>query len=96
MRECRTYGSVRGALSNGRSYRDTLVFCIAISAYVTPALMGPSGSRYAPIVVYQQFISAFNWPRGTAVATVLLVITAAALMLFLGRANRRPRNATAG
>ena len=24
MRECRTYGSVRGALGNGRSYRDQL------------------------------------------------------------------------
>ena len=25
MRECRTYGSVRGALGNGRSYRDQIV-----------------------------------------------------------------------
>jgi hypothetical protein len=25
MRECRTYGSVRGALGNGRPYRDYLV-----------------------------------------------------------------------
>ena len=67
----------------------TLVFCIAVSAYVTPALMGPSGAKYAPIVVYQQFISAFNWPRGAAIATVLLVITALALMLFLQVLNRR-------
>jgi putative spermidine/putrescine transport system permease protein len=73
----------------------TLVFCIAISAYVTPALMGPSGARYAPVVVYQQFISAFNWPRGTAVATVLLLVTLAALALFLGRANRRPAGGAA-
>jgi putative spermidine/putrescine transport system permease protein len=65
------------------------VFCVAVSAYVTPALMGPSGARYAPIIVYQQFISAFNWPRGTAVATVLLVITALAVTLFLAVLNRR-------
>jgi putative spermidine/putrescine transport system permease protein len=67
----------------------TLVFCVAVSAYVTPALMGPSGARYAPVIVYQQFISAFNWPRGTAVATVLLAITAVALVLFLTVLNRR-------
>jgi putative spermidine/putrescine transport system permease protein len=67
----------------------TLVFCVAVSAYVTPALMGPSGARYAPIIVYQQFISAFNWPRGTAVATVLLIITALAVTLFLTLLNRR-------
>jgi putative spermidine/putrescine transport system permease protein len=67
----------------------TLVFCVAVSAYVTPALMGPSGARYAPVIVYQQFISAFNWPRGTAIASVLLVITALAVTAFLALLNRR-------
>jgi len=67
----------------------TLVFCVAVSAYVTPALMGPSGARYAPVLVYQQFLSAFNWPRGTAIATVLLVITGIAVTVFLALLNRR-------
>ena len=61
----------------------TLVFCVAVSAYVTPALMGPSGARYAPVIVYQQFISAFNWPRGTAIASVLLIVTALMVIAFL-------------
>jgi putative spermidine/putrescine transport system permease protein len=70
----------------------TLVFCVAISSYVTPALMGPSGAKYSATLVYQQFVSVFDWPRGAAIAAVLLVITAAALVLVLGSANRRYRH----
>lgn len=70
----------------------TLVFCVAISSYVTPALMGPSGAKYSATLVYQQFVSVFDWPRGAAIAAVLLVITAFALVLVLGSANRRYRH----
>jgi len=67
-----------------------LVFCVAVSSYVTPALMGPSGARYAATLIYQQFVSLFDWPRGAAIATVLLAVTAAALMgiLLLGHGRR--------
>jgi putative spermidine/putrescine transport system permease protein len=70
----------------------TLVFCVAISAYVTPALMGPSGAKYSATLVYQQFVSTFDWPRGAAIAAVLLAITVLALALILGSANRRYRH----
>jgi putative spermidine/putrescine transport system permease protein len=70
----------------------TLVFCVAISSYVTPALMGPSGAKYSATLVYQQFVSVFDWPRGAALAAVLLAITALALVLILGSANRRYRH----
>ena len=79
--------SMPGVLAGG-----TLVFCVAISAYVTPALMGPSGAKYSATLVYQQFVSTFDWPRGAAIATVLLAITVAALALVLGLANRRYRH----
>jgi putative spermidine/putrescine transport system permease protein len=74
----------------------TLVFCVAISSYVTPALMGPSGAKYSATLVYQQFVSVFDWPRGAAIAAVLLVITAAALILVVGSANRRYRHLLRG
>jgi putative spermidine/putrescine transport system permease protein len=70
----------------------TLVFCVAISSYVTPALMGPSGAKYSATLVYQQFVSVFDWPRGAAIAAVLLAITAVALIVILGGANRRYRH----
>jgi len=69
-----------------------LVFCVAISSYVTPALMGPSGAKYSATLVYQQFVSTFNWPRGAAIAAVLLAVTAIAILLALGIANRRYRH----
>lgn len=74
----------------------TLVFCVAVSSYVTPALMGPSGANYSATLVYQQFLSAFNWPRGAALSGVLLAITAGALLLVLGWANRRWRRLLGG
>lgn len=70
----------------------TLVFCVAVSSYVTPALMGPSGAKYSATLVYQQFISVFDWPRGAAIAAILLAITALALILVVGGVNRRYRH----
>lgn len=67
----------------------SLVFCVAVSSYVTPALMGPSGAKYSATLVYQQFVSAFDWPRGAAIAAVLLAITIFTLLFILGIASRR-------
>jgi putative spermidine/putrescine transport system permease protein len=69
-----------------------LVFCVAMSSYVTPALMGPSGAKYAATLLYQQFVSMFNWPRGAALATILLVFTIAAIALVFGAIGRRYRH----
>jgi ABC-type spermidine/putrescine transport system permease subunit I len=54
--------------------------------------MGPSGAKYSATLIYQQFVSTFNWPRGSAIAAILLMITAAALALILGGATRRYRH----
>jgi ABC-type spermidine/putrescine transport system permease subunit I len=54
--------------------------------------MGPSGAKYSATLVYQQFVAVFDWPRGSAIATILLTITALALVLILGVANRRYRH----
>jgi putative spermidine/putrescine transport system permease protein len=51
--------------------------------------MGPSGAQYAATLVYQQFVSTFDWPRGATIAALLLLITLAALLTILAGANRR-------
>lgn len=76
--------SAPGLLAGG-----LLVFCVAASAYVTPAIMGPSGARYAAILIYQQFVSVFDWPRGATIAALLLLATLAVVLTALAVLNRR-------
>jgi putative spermidine/putrescine transport system permease protein len=49
----------------------TLVFTLCMTAFVTPQLLGGSGSRVMTTLIYGQFTSAFNWPLGSALAAVL-------------------------
>lgn len=83
--------SMPGVLAGG-----VLAFCVAMSSYVTPALMGPSGAKYAATLLYQQFVSMFNWPRGAALAAILLVFTGLALALVFGGLSRRYRHLVRG
>ncbi len=52
----------------------TLVFGLCMTAFVTPALMGGSGARVLTTLIYNQFVTVFDWPVGAAVAAVLLVL----------------------
>jgi spermidine/putrescine transport system permease protein len=58
-----------------------LTFILAFGSYVTPALLGGSRNWMVAMVVQDQFLNAFNWPLGSAVAIVLLLIV---LGLVLG------------
>jgi len=54
-----------------------LVFSLAISAFVTPSLMGGPANPVMSTVIYDQALNLFNWPFGAAISfTLLLVITA--------------------
>jgi putative spermidine/putrescine transport system permease protein len=55
-----------------------LVFSLTITAYATPALLGgPSATVVASLIV-QQMLTIFNWPLGSALALLLIVISALA------------------
>lgn len=59
-----------------------LVFSLTITSYATPALLGgPSATVIASLIV-QQMLTVFNWPLGSALA--LLLITVSALVSALG------------
>ncbi|MBX9456432.1 MAG: ABC transporter permease [Rhizobium sp.] len=64
------------------------VFVLSIGNFVTPALLG--GGRFQMIgnVVYDQFLSANDWPFGAALGLVLIAIMILLLMLQ-GRATAR-------
>lgn len=51
-----------------------LVFVLAISAFATPRLVGGSTTNVAAITIYDQTISLFNWPFGSAISLVLLAL----------------------
>ncbi len=52
-----------------------LVFCLTISAFVTPAVLG--GNRVATVstAIYDKFIVTVNWPVGATLVALLLVLT---------------------
>lgn len=52
----------------------TLVFILAISAYVTPALIGGLRVKTAAVSVVDALIDGFQWPFGSAMALILAVI----------------------
>jgi len=58
-----------------------LVFSFAISAFITPALLG--GNRVSTIstLIYEKFIFSANWPVGATLVMVLLVINGAVVAL---------------
>jgi putative spermidine/putrescine transport system permease protein len=65
-----------------------LSFSIAMSAYVTPAVLGPSGPRYVTSMIFNQFVTLFDWGLGAAIAIVLLGIGLALVFGFLKLAYR--------
>jgi putative spermidine/putrescine transport system permease protein len=52
-----------------------LVFALAISAYVTPVLLGGNNVLTIPMLIYQQVSASFNLGFAGALGTVLLVVS---------------------
>jgi putative spermidine/putrescine transport system permease protein len=68
----------------------TLVFTLNMTAFVTPQLLGGSGSRVMTTLIYSEFTNAFNWPLGAALAMVLSLASLALVMLLAWLAGRLP------
>jgi putative spermidine/putrescine transport system permease protein len=58
-----------------------LVFALAISAYVTPVLLGGTSVLTVPVLIYQQVSASFNLGFAGALGAVLLAV---ALVLVIG------------
>jgi putative spermidine/putrescine transport system permease protein len=72
---------------------SVLVFSLAISAYVTPALIGGPRVPVMSTTIYQQGIALLNWPFGAAIAFILLA-TLIVLLTLLSLAATRSNRAT--
>lgn len=75
----------------------TLCFSLSISAYVTPAVLGPSGPNFITTLIYQNFVNLYEWGTGSAMAFLLLLVAAAVVLglgtltTLLAPAQRRPQ-----
>lgn len=60
-----------------------LVFALAISSYVVPALMGGWKVITLPIHIYQQIAEVGRWQFGAAIASILFVTAMMAMALYI-------------
>lgn len=61
----------------------TIVFSLAMSAYVTPAVLGGSGPNFITTLIYHQFVTLFNWPFGATVAALLLSVSVGIVFFYV-------------
>jgi spermidine/putrescine transport system permease protein len=57
------------------------VFVLSIGNFVTPALLGGKRVQMVGTLVYDQFLSARDWPFGSALAAVLIAVMLVLLLL---------------
>lgn len=66
-----------------------LVFSMTITAYVTPALLGGHSMTLMATLTYQQMLTSFNWPFGTAIAIILICFTAVLIVGYMRAVEAR-------
>ncbi len=72
-----------------------LVFSVSMSAFVTPALMGGRRSRMIGQQIYEEVLSAYNWPGAASLTIVLALLMLGLVGLALWASRLRARLETA-
>jgi putative spermidine/putrescine transport system permease protein len=75
-----------GVLSGG-----LIVFALAASAFATPSIIGGRRLKIVPTTIYDEFLSNLNWPLGSALALILLVVVLGISLGANGYIERRFR-----
>jgi putative spermidine/putrescine transport system permease protein len=65
----------------GVTVGSMIVFCLASSAFVTPALLGGAALKVMSVLAYQQTMVLQNWPLAAAIAFSLLAVVLAVVGL---------------
>ncbi|MBB6646024.1 ABC transporter permease subunit [Halobellus ruber] len=68
---------------NGIASGTSLVFILALGAYVLPRLLGSAQQRTLPVLIEQQIMSESNYPFGAAMSIGLIVVVLVFLWLLL-------------
>jgi putative spermidine/putrescine transport system permease protein len=75
---------------------SVLVFTLAISAFVTPSLIGGPRIEVMATLIYQESMALLNWPSGAAIAFVMLFTLLVLFALTFQLAGRARAAETAG
>ncbi len=59
-----------------------IVFTLSVSAYVTPSILSGGKLNVLSMLIFEQFMSIFNWSFGSALAFVLLFFTLILVMIY--------------
>ncbi|WP_431281486.1 ABC transporter permease [Humitalea sp. 24SJ18S-53] len=78
-------------LNPGIAAGVSIVFSLAMSSYVTPALMGGPNAGVMTTLIYQQLVVTYDWHFAAALVAVLLATTLLLLAGFLYTNARRTR-----
>ena len=65
-----------------------IVFALAVSSYVTPAVLGPNGPNFITTLIYENFINLYDWGAGSALAVILLAASALVILLYTAWLSR--------
>ena len=68
-----------------------LVFSVSMSAFVTPALMGGRRVRMVGQQIYEEVLTAYDWPGAASLTIVLSVLMLAFVCLALWATGRKAR-----
>lgn len=60
-----------------------MVFVPSLGDYVTPDLLGGAKTMFIGNLIQNQFLSVRDWAFGSAVSTILIIIVAAAIWIYL-------------
>jgi putative spermidine/putrescine transport system permease protein len=68
-----------------------IVFTLSVSAYVTPSILSGGKDIVMSMLIFQQYMSVFDFNFGATLAVVLLVTTIVLVLGYLLVIERRPR-----
>ncbi len=66
----------------------TIVFCLSLSAYVTPSVLGGSGPNFITTLIYNEFITQLRWSVGATLASILLVLSLCIVFIYINLMSR--------
>ena len=66
-----------------------IVFIPAVGNFIVPDLLGGAKGLMVGNLVEQQFLSARNWPFGSALSMIIMAVVLAVLLVSVTRAKRQ-------